>query len=228
MATGPHHGVHYLMINRETRMKCWFYLSHLDMWVPLYVPISGDDPWPQFPKLKDCKAELIQDILGNDVPDDKVKLYRCELTNRHPETWDGELDPEWFVNEKWGLYVDADLEGGLRQCDFEMNERQNQYERDNYSKQEDKEDDFKKDFTNGYKTGYDDGWQSGYKMGHVMAMKDHDEAVSIKVPVSPEVPASGSSAKYSDVVKQKPGESSRESQSDKSWAEVGHQSDKAD
>ena len=129
MATGPHHGVHYLMINRETRMKCWFYLSYLDMWVPLYVPISGDDPWPQFPKLKDCKAELIQDILGNDVPDDKVKLYRCELTNRHPETWDSELDPEWFVNEKWGLYVDADWlvnESGLRQRDFEINERQNQ------------------------------------------------------------------------------------------------------
>ena len=194
MATGPHHGVHYLMINRETRMKCWFYLSYLDMWVPLYVPISGDDPWPQFPKLKDCKAELIQDILGNDVPDDKVKLYRCEVTNRHPETWDSELDPEWFVNEKWGLYVDADwlvFESGLRQCDFEINERQNQYERDNYSKQEDKKDDFKKDFTNGYKTGYDDGWQSGYKMGHAMKTTTDNaggeaagSSASIKIPVS--------------------------------------------
>ena len=189
-------------------MKCWFYLSHLDMWVPLYVPISGDDPWPQFPKLKDCKAELIQDILGNNVPETQVKLYRCELTNRPPKTWDGELDQEWFVNEKWGLYVDADLESGLRECDFEVNERQHEYDKDNYAKADNYTKAYNYDdrWECGYKSGYDDGWQSGYKMCHVMEHSTSAGSSDIKIPVSPlasaqEDPAGGSASSWLEVDK---------------------------
>ena len=100
--------------------RVWFFFGKGKMWEPQDVPVSGEEPWPEYPSIKQCKELLVAtypDLAT--IGEDKIMLFGVDLDDRQPDCPVGKgmqpLTNKWRVNDRTALYVYG-YEEGLSSC----------------------------------------------------------------------------------------------------------------
>ena len=115
--------------NKSMKAKTRIWVEDWRSWVPLYSDVSGEEPWPMFPRVLQIKKTIYEELsyIASASPDSSdfkyMKLFKAaqsydaEKINEDPTCVGAELTDDWFINEKWDLFLAIDWPCGLRSCD---------------------------------------------------------------------------------------------------------------
>ena len=124
---------------KSLKAKVRVYVQDFGSWISIFSEVAGEGDWPMFPKVKQIKKTLFEELsfiknsykklyntaeLAESMTDadlNFMKLYKAELgesKDDDPKVCGDPLTDEWFINERWSLVLDIQWpESGLRACD---------------------------------------------------------------------------------------------------------------
>ena len=164
-------------------VKVWYYIEDFRSWVPLLTKACGEQPYPECPKVEECKNELMRSLsFLKDFTGDAADLVAWAATyDESDATAIGEpLPQDWFVNAKTSLYVAIPWSvDGFRSCDMKDHSGgahdggEGSYKDGSYKDGSHKAGSHKDGGEGSYKDGsHKDGDEGSYKKGFKEGYKD--------------------------------------------------------
>ena len=79
------------------KQKIKVYYDAIRSWGQLWVPVSGDEPWPRLAKVRECKKEIIDSMCHKygTFTENDLAVFKASSSSGAPSS---PLEDEWFIN----------------------------------------------------------------------------------------------------------------------------------